>query len=477
MSPVPKAGAQLAVSGIFESALPALLLFFGFLLVFLTPPIQSADENSHLIRSIMVSEGQFWSREESGYWGQDVPVSLIDYTTAHSPIIDDSTKRYTYDRWFADSYTVADMETTRLHAYSGQSLSPLYYVPQSLGIWVGKALYAVTPATFNWPAALYFARLGNLIAYVIAFWLVIRAVPRFAGVLSFLAATPMGIGLAASCSYDVVVILSAVGFFAATMAAVERDGDISKKHWAVIFALAFLVGQSKAVYSPVLLTLFLLWKPLGFRPFLKVAAAAGGFAILGIFVGSAMFGLPADPNLQQAIDGQVDYIVHNPLSIPGLVLTSVYQLSGGMFVSALGNLGWLNATFPLPFLVCWFGVGIAAIFSDGLRGPSADRPWLAAALLMGGAIIALFALFVAMYVTWTSVTTGIGVDLIDSVQGRYVLPIVPFVMGASVLAVGAVLPKHEGFSVWIARQQVVFTAATLGMVVLMIILRYWVPAV
>jgi len=474
-SPEPPAQG-ITASSVFLSAIPALLLFFGFLLVFITPPIQSADEDSHLIRSVMVSEGNFFSRQEDGRWGQDVPLSLTNYVEAHRGLITDPAARYSVKRWYEDSHMPPDNGEVGLQSYSGQSLSPLYYLPQSAGIWVGKVLYALSPGRFNWPAALYFGRLGNLIAYITVFWLAMKAAPRFAGILAFVAATPMGLSLAASCSYDVTVILSAVGFFAAVAYAADREGDVSWKHYMLILGLAFAVGHCKAVYSPVLLSLFMLWKPLGHRNFLKLAIAAGVAAIFGMLVSSVLFGLPADPSLQQAIDGQVSYLAGNVLSIPGLILNSIRAQMGNLFISSLGNLGWLNANFPLPFLVCWYGVGLAAIVSDSL-GASVVRPWLKAAFISGGAVIAAVALFLAMYVTWTSLTTGVGAPVIDSVQGRYLLPLVPYFMAAISLAAGAVLRENQDLSVWIARKQVVLTAATLGVVVLMLVLRYWVPVV
>lgn len=467
---------EATASTILLAAIPTLLLFFGFILVFITPPIQSADEDSHFIRSVMVSEGHFFNREENGNLGQDVPASLTEYTESHRSLAIDRSERYSYQRWYVESYLPPDSGERVLRGYSAQSLSPLYYLPQSIGIWVGKLLYAVTPASFNWPAALYFGRLGNLAAYILGFWLAMKAAPRFASILAFLAATPMGLSLAASCSYDVVVILSAVGFFAAVVSAADRDGAVSWKHYALILALAFAVGHSKAVYAPVLMSLFMLWKPLGHRDFFKLAMASGGAAIIGMVVSSVLFGLPANAELQQAIDGQISYLANNLGEVPALLMHSFQTQIGGQFVSAIGNLGWLSASFPMPFIVCWFAVGLAAIASDGI-GQSIVRPFEKAAYLFSGAVLATIALFIAMYVTWTSYTSGVGAPVIDSVQGRYLLPIVPFFMAAISITFGAVFRPNPEISVWIARKQVVLSAAVQAVVVLMIILRYWIPTV
>lgn len=455
-------------------SLPRLLLFFGILLVFLTPPIQSADENSHFTRAVMVSEGNFGTRFDGTTRGQDVPASLVAYVEAHMSLLPVSAPAYTYSRWYEDSHAVTNAEDTILHSYSGQSLSPLYYIPQTIGIWVGKALYSLTPNQFNWPAALYFARLGNLVFYILVFTWAMRVAPQFASTLGFLSATPMGVGLAASCSYDVLVILSAVGFFAAVVAAANRQGAISKFHYALIVLLAFAVGHCKAVYAPVLLSLFMLWKPMGFRSFAILAVVSGVAAIAGVIFSSVVFGLPSDPSLQKAIDAQTDFVSDNLLAMPELVLRSFREFQDFYFVSGLGNLGWLNATFPLPFLVVWWGVGLIAVAADAISGSLPQR-FVSAFVFLGGAVIALFALFVAMYISWTSLTTGIGAPRIDSVQGRYLLPLVPFVLAALALVAGSVLQQRPTLALSLARLQVTLSAATLSLVAFMIVLRYWIP--
>lgn len=463
-----------STASILLAVLPKLLLVFGLILVFLTPPIQSADEDSHFIRSVMVAEGNLGTRQDNGRWGQDVPVSLVQYVESYRPMFFDSSVRFSYDRWYQESYQPADWETEGFHSYSAQSLSPLYYIPQAAGITVGRVIYFIAPSDLNWAGALYFARIGNLIAYILVFMAAIRAAPKFALMLGFIAANPMTISLAASCSYDVTVILSAVTFFAAVMKAVEKNGDVPWAHYLLILGLAFALGHSKAVYAPVMLSLFMLWKPLGFTNFAKLASAAGAAAIFGMFLSSAVFGLPLDPPLQAAIDAQVAHVKGNVFSVPGLLAASVEKNAGNLFVGMLGNLGWLSARLPLPFLVAWFGVGIAAVIADGLSARH-SRPWAGAGLMLGGAAIATVGLFVAMYIVWSSLTEGIGAPTIDSVQGRYLLPILPFVMAAGVLAVSALLQPRPKIAEAVARMQITLTTVALSVVVFMIVFRYWIP--
>lgn len=457
-----------------SSVLFYMLLLAGCVLIFLTPPLQNADEDSHLIRSVMVSEGQLFDRKEGESLGQDVPTSLIAYIESHRDLMREPHARYSYERWYRDSHAVSTDER-QLHGYSGQSLSPLYYLPQAAGVWVGKALYFVAPVSFNWAAAGYFARLGNLVAYVLVFAWATRAAPRFAASLAFLAATPMAVSLGASASYDVAVILSAVAFFAATMRAADRkDGPTSYDLW-LLCALSFLLGHSKGVYTPVMLSLVCLWRPLGLKRFVKFAIFCAVAAVAGAIFSSMLFGLPDQPHLQAAISAQAQYVISHWLETPGLVLQSAIHFRESLFVTMIGSLGWLNTNFALPILVLWMAVGILAVTSDAGSQPRPPAALITGISMFFGALLALFLLFLAMYISWTSLTTGVGAPLIDSVQGRYLLPLVPYVMGAVVLLGTALLSRPLVERGPALRLQVALTGAILILTLAAVLLRYWVP--
>ena len=450
-----------------------MLLFFGLLLVFITPPLQTPDEDSHLVRSIMVAEGHFFPRYDGERWGQDVPESLVQYVQNHKPLMTDASQRYSYGGWFAFAADHTPHEPTVFHSYSAQSSSPLLYLPQAAGIWAGKALYAVSPGVFNWAAAQYFARIGNLVAFVLGIGLAIRLVPQFSSSLAFLALTPMTLSLAASTSYDVTVILVAVGYFAAIMSAIHR-AEIGWKHWIAIFGLSFLLGHCKMVYAPMMLALFVLFSRLGWQNFLKVAGISGVSALAGIFVGTVVFGVPSDASANAVIQEQVDYVGGHLFGVPGLLLRTLGHSIDFYYISSLGILGWLNAHFPLPVITAWFGVGLAAIVADIPRTKSRTM-LLFAAYSIAGAILSVSLLMLVMYIIWTSQTVGIGAPLVEGVQGRYLLPVFPFLFASAAILLSTFVPVRERVALAIVRHQLTLGAAMLSLTVFMIIIRYWVP--
>lgn len=450
------------------------LVVYGIVLAFVTPPFQTADEQSHLMRTYMISRGELAVRTEGSITGQDVPTGLLNYIGQHSTMFHDVVRRYSYERWHLEAIPPADENSTTLTTFSTQSSSPIYFIPQTLGVWVGRVLYALSPAQFSWSGALYFARLGNLAAYVLVFAWAVSIAPRFATTLMFLAFTPMSLSLAASASYDVSVILSCVAFFAAVMREADQSGPVSRRTQMILILLSFLVGHAKTVYAPVLLALFLLRGRLARRSMLILATGCGAAACFGSVVSSQIFGLPERPELQEAMREQTTYVLGHLATLPGLVWRSLFEYSDRTFESMLGRLGWMNVHIAAPIIVAWFGVGLACVFGDGLAGRR-PTPLVDAAMLLSGSAIAVFLLFVVMYITWTSLTTGIGGPLVDSVQGRYLLPLFPFLLGGGSFIISAIARPAYRWRIWIADAAFSAASAVSILTVLTIVFRYWIP--
>ncbi len=451
-------------------------LFFGCLTVFLTPPVQAPDEASHFTRAVMVAEGRILSRERNGVYGQEIPASLAQYIDSHLYLGGRSDQRYSYQRWYADSHASHPRKPRVHRSYSTQATSPLYYLPQAAGIWVAKALYIVQPIDFNWSAATYFSRLGNLLFYAIGIALAIKTAPRFGAIIAFIALTPMSLTLAASASYDVLVIVSAVGFFVTTLAASSSGRGPSRRQVVALGLLAFVLGHSKVVYAPVLLTLLVLLKPMGWRKWLALAAICNGAAILGALLSVGLFGLPQDTKLQAAVAGQISHLGSNWLSIPSLIVNSLAERWAFYFISYFGNLGWLDTNFAFPALILVLAIGLLAVASDAGAEHGPDRLLPIGAMLVGSAI-AVALIFVSMYVIWTSMTSGIGAATVDGVQGRYFIPLTPYVLGSIVIGLAAVAGKRLAIvRATLLEMQLVLTAAVLVLMQVVLLLRYWIPA-
>ena len=93
--------------------------------------------------------------------------------------------------------------------------------------------------------------------------------------------------------------------------------------------------------------------------------------------------------------------------------------------AAIGILGWLTVRLPPKLYLAW-QVALAAALLAGLVEPAAERrasQWPEAALLLAAAAFAMLLICLSQYLNWTLV----GLDRIEGVQGRYLLPLIPMV--------------------------------------------------
>lgn len=451
-----------------------LVFIFGSLLVFLFPPTQNPDEGSHFTRTIMVSKGSFQAEKRDGVWGQDIPTSLVNYIDSHAYMIFNMDQKYRYRKWYEDSHAKITDDEVTFRTYTTQASSPLYYLPQVAGLTLGKFVYALLPVDFNWAAALYFSRIGNLLFYAIGFSLGIYFAERYRASLTFIALTPMALSLGASLNYDVMVIVSCVGFFSTVAWLSEKSERLNKSHVLLLAGLAFLVGHGKAVYTPVLLSLVLLLSALGWRKWLGLALLCGVFACLGILVSAVVFGLPQTENLQEGIRGQTQYVLAHWQDMPGLIWRSAVEYAPNHFITLMGNLGSFDTNFALPALVFWSIAGMLALVAD--VGATEKKPAVIApvAALAGSYLISLLAIYLAMYITWTSYTTGVGANVIDSVQGRYSLPLLPFVMAALVLVFGVLGRFLRNVAGHALEAQMAMTLVIQCLTLFVVVARYWI---
>lgn len=445
-------------------------------MVFLVPPIQSPDENSHFTRVVLLSRGEVFPVQQDGKWGQMAPASLVQYVDAHMTMVGKVAERYSYQRWVLDAVQPAVIEPLAFRRYSAQSASPLVYLPQLAGLFVGKAIYALMPfsgQTYNWAAQLYFSRLGNLFAFAILSALAIAWLTHARAVSTGILLLPMTIHLAASCSYDVTPLLATLWLLVVVIGVLSRGGAPTRPEVILLALIAFLLGHAKVVYAPLLLVIIALKRDMAWRDFIILCGGLFLVCLGGAISGALLFGLPDDEALRAASSAQAGYLAANPLSVPGLILRSLMTNGGFYFASFLGNLGWLDTLFPLPALAFLFGLLILAFVHDALRGPS-PLGWLGAAGILLGAALSIVGVMLSMYVYWTSHTRGIGAAVIDGVQGRYFLPLAFFVAAAISATPSRIAKLAGGWHVNMLMFQLAGQTALLGLTFFVVLMRYWI---
>lgn len=302
--------------------------------------------------------------------------------------------------------------------------TPLAYVPQAIGL----ALARVTG--LGGIGLLYMGRLFNLLFFTAMGVLTIRRMPFGKGVMAGVYLLPMTLHLAASFSYDVMII-SLSGYFAAVCLHLAYKARRVRVRDVVILALVIgVMGPCKMVYG--MIAGFCLLIPVkkfgGWKKWTTGAVAVlGSFAASMVLVNSrtvAMYTEASQGYIPWA--GEAGYtfaqLIHNPLLVFRMCYnTLAYQgetLFSGMMGAALGN---MDPVLNTPFVVI---LGLTAI----LLLLALKKPGEELAMSMGNrawiwflSFLCLGALMFSMLLAWTPVSSRV----IEGVQGRYLLPLLP----------------------------------------------------
>ncbi|HEY1857449.1 DUF2142 domain-containing protein [Acidocella sp.] len=308
---------------------------------------------------------------------------------------------------------------------------PALYAPGALGIGVG-GLIGLGPLQ-----SLYLGRTFMLIAFLLigaaCLWFARAGQGLFFALLSL----PMTLSLAASFSQDGMIIASCA--LAGAMLTLDET-EYPKARWIAAAVIAVVIG-SKPPYG---LLLFITALPLATRGAMRRLVIAGLFGLPALgwvvvmmhtsFVSNLALApyhpgplWPGSPNVlfdAPDVGGGIRTLLHSPAFIVILPYNCLKFCYSSLEIEFIGQLGGLNAPLPPGLLAAW-KVAISAAFVGMLfgRGRGA-RQWRALDALFALEVIiaSVIAVCLSMYLSWTPV----GATLIRGVQGRYMLPLVPF---------------------------------------------------
>ncbi|WPU93059.1 DUF2142 domain-containing protein [Mucilaginibacter sabulilitoris] len=401
----------------------------------ITPPLQNPDEPNHFLRAEQVSrldmvptfvydKSAVSTKNDSlsadpriiypDKGGFAIDKGILDLEGLYSAIQfhpeakvrRDLTKRANDIKWgFGTGYK--NFGNTAIYP-------PVVYIMPAIGIAAGKLLHLSIVKT------LYLSRILNgALSVAICFFALMLA--RRGNILMFIVLLfPMTIALFASVSQDAILIACVFLLVAAIDNVEFRDDKIYRRWHIYTMVIAMcIIGIAKPPYIP-LAFIFLLLK-------LSPRAKAAGIILpllsiaAWLIINHANFAIKfAPPELRTNAKLQVQYIIHHPFNFIGLFFK--FDLPGltACLHSFIGILGWLDLTFPTDYyhtayVIVFAGIiiGISPAWKENIR--------LKTGLLIC-AFITIIAILTAQYVTWTALeATSLG-----GMQGRYLLPVAPF---------------------------------------------------
>ncbi len=454
-------------------------ILVGSLLVILTPPMAVPDENAHFINAYAVSKGNFFADTENGQIGIYMPKTFSDFINNNLKKFSNFENKQTFAQYYFDSWLQQDMSQGVFYATSLRRINPVGYLVSGLGMAIGSFVCGAFALPYN---LLLSGRIFNLVFYIIVVYFAIKITPIFKRTMILLSLMPMSIFLAASLSYDAILIPISFLLFAYALKLITAREDylITKRDIAVILLITFFLAGIKAAYLPFLLILFAI--PRKFfgtkkRYFICIA--------LVMVVGLTVYGVPQICNKiatsgivlnsTKYVSMQKMYLKSHISEIPYIIINTFKHLKTFYLTGFFGILGLLDTNFPIPIIICFYLILLFVFLIDASKG--GYFKWNIKVLSIISIMISLCGMLYHAYTNWTSQPQilGIGANYVSGLQGRYFIPIALFIC---LLFSNSFLQKHpikyESIINRKADMVVTFTPAVLGLLtVTTVLLRFW----
>ena len=443
---------------------------FGLVLAFLTPLFQVPDEPNHAYRAYQVSRGDLVAEMKGARVGGEVPSSLIYTARTLGALSTDKTSRFRMSTLRRLQSQPLNPSARKFVRFPNTALySPLVYLPQSIGMAVGRLLGVSAPTLCL------FGRICNLLAWVTLVFLAIRITPVYKWLFFVLALMPMSLFIAASLSAD--ALTNGLTFLILALflkLGLDPQQGVGKREVLALLAIAILVPLVKTGYFPILL-LFSLIPRAKFRS-RKLQFYIFGFLAIAALLASLTWSTYGKvPEYMQAFATrlspvqnadpvrQLQFIVSDIIRYAGILLHTISVQFGNLTHHFVGVLGWLDV--PLSKLMVYFGCGVILFLGLFEARPDINLRWGNKILLALYAGITSGIISTSQYLTWTPV----GAPEISGLQGRYFIPIAPAIF---VLLYNRQLCRitRDKFLSWIAIASILILFAS---TVVALIVRYY----
>lgn len=444
---------------------PVVMLIFGLGYMYVFPAMSAPDEIAHFISAYKISNKMLgkqatvkdghviiraqdlWIEDVDGEYTFDKGKSeeekvLIPEEGSHGKIISskleetsykvfygkgDSRNNNTYISFSGQNYEKAQS----LHA-PVNTIPSVYFLPAT-GITVARIM------GLNSIYLVLFGRMANLILFILFGTLGIYFLPKFKEFIFLVSLLPTTIELAASYSYDAVMISSMIFFVSYVVFLAHEKKEFDIKDLVIVSLIAGLVLPCKMVYFPMLLMLFSI--PLYKFKFRGKVDGKIKKENIAFFLASAVvvllswvfamylvnrstvvgYSTSNTSSLEWAGEESytIGYLLHNKLKAVKLfyntLLLQLEYYHKTMFGAYLGHADDVVGIPYIGFLVLNIGI----IFS--VFGETKEKQLLVKERVLTGISIffVIFLVLLSMLIAWTPISS----EFIEGVSGRYFIPV------------------------------------------------------
>ena len=429
----------------------ALCVFcLGLLFCFSSGPMQVPDEHNHYLRAYSISQGNF-TYEEGREFPADVSLLIEKFPSFLN-------HRIAYEKGEMIPSAIANYlqgveagETAMEKITDPIMFTILPFLPAALFMSIARLF------GFGALGLLYAGRLANLVVYSLISYKVFKNCDRYRGVFMAITMLPLSLFMAASCSYDSIIL--ALSYLIISYFCKENFNKFDLMAFAfVIIIITYLKSNNIILLAVLLLIPKSRWKTSirAWKVFLDIAVVAGLFWLAMKYVDGTLLKtwLGEMPRGSGAADptAQIMFILSNPFRFIAVLFFAVEENAGFLF--DMGNFGWLDMAIPLVS-----GLSVLTLSGASALGIQQEEDTKTGATVAIGLAVVGYAgaVLAGMYVLETDLQS----IRVVGAQPRYFLPaFLLLFMLCSILLGKAVKPRLSGQATLARTEQI-----TLWMVV------------
>lgn len=388
-----------------------LALIIGITFVFVNAPQVRYDEHAHFWRTYEIASGHFISRTT-----HELPNSVIGLFKREDGSYPNKEINYeTIKEKVSDELNEDESQPFAVGATG--SLTPVSYIPQVIGVMIGKILN-LSPIIILW-----LGRLTNLLAYIALVFLAIKIMPleKWKAIIMLIALFPMSMNLASTLSPDTVILGATLLAIAYAMHLKFEKDKVGIKEISIFGILCMIPTVCKIVYFPLFLLVLLIPK----EKFENRTKRIIYYAITGLIVFVPYLILNKLVSLgDYAIAIRTNMMEQCLFTLSDIVRdfnTAINTLYSEFSLYLFEMIGGWNTIELLSIII--FMTLIFVIFftyEDDKKYTFNKKDKIIGFSI---AIIEILGVIAAMYLGWTQAKQTI----VEGVQGRYFLPIIPLI--------------------------------------------------
>lgn len=408
-----------------ENIFIVISLFLGITMLYAIPAFNVPDEGNHFAKiydHLFYLESDKTEIKSDGYAYIHLSKNMEEFYKEFTS----NTLNYDYHmntKSYFDYYSIK-LDTNNLSdelVWSGTySANKLAYVPSNISVFISKLL------NFNPLLLFLFARLANLICYVLLTYYAIKIVPKYKPVFFLVATFAIAYHQAMGINQD---FLNNGIFFLLTAFLFKNifsDKNINIKDLIIILVLSLGLALCKTIYTPVVLLVLLINND-KFKTTKQAWISKAMVIVLAVLATGLAYYLTTNLNSTGAVLDRDTYpfstIFTSPFEIIKMYITTiVMRFSLDTFRGLFDGFGWSTVwhrDLILYICVILYTLLIATLPKEKIGDIKKERIFKALCLFIFVFLAGLIS--ASMLFGWTIV----GTNYIDGIQPRYFIPMIP----------------------------------------------------